>query len=93
MNEQEQIEMMRRCSSEIKQLRAQIDHLQPKADAYDNIAKLLGLLPVASRGYGEDLAWMLDKGIAEIEKAAAARKAREAREAAIREAVKPATTA
>lgn len=68
----EQIEMMRRTSAEIKQLRAQIAALQPKADAYDNMAALIGLLPKASRGYGEDLAWLLDKRIAELEAAAKA---------------------
>lgn len=67
MNEREQIEMMRRASSEIKNLRGQIDRLAPKADAYDKLSQVLALLPQPSRGYGEDVAWLLDKRISEIE--------------------------
>lgn len=67
--ETEFLEMMRRCSSEIKMLRGTIDHLQPKADAYDNMAALIALLPRTSRVVGEDVAWMLDKRIREIEAA------------------------
>lgn len=65
---QEAVQMMKRCSSEIKDLHALVARLQPKADAYDNISIVLGLLPRPSQGYGEDLAWMLDKRIAEMAK-------------------------
>lgn len=75
MNEREQIEMMRRASDEIKTLRAEIGRLQPKADAYEKLSQVLGLLPQPSRGYGEDVAWMLDKRIKEIEAGIAAEKA------------------
>jgi hypothetical protein len=68
MDDREAIEMMRRASAEIKLLRKQIDVLMPKADAYDMIGKILNLLPAASRGYGEDVAYMLDKRIKELEK-------------------------
>lgn len=43
---QEAIEMMNRCKAEIVGLRATIDRLQPKADAYDNMAIVLHLLPL-----------------------------------------------
>lgn len=63
---QEAIEMMNRCKAEIVGLRATIDRLQPKADAYDNLAIVLHLLPRASQGMGENLVWILDKRIREL---------------------------
>lgn len=65
-NNREMVEMMRRCSSEIRDLRAQIAFLKPKADAYDNLASVLRLLPQPPVGYSEDLAWTLDKRIKEL---------------------------
>lgn len=67
MTAREQVEMMGRASGEIKSLRAQIAALSPKADAYERLSQVLNLLPRPSQGYGEDVAWMLDKRIAEIE--------------------------
>lgn len=72
MNDNEAIQMMERSSSEIKALRARIASLEPKAHAYDSICTILGLLPRPSQGYGEDVAWMLDRRIGEIKKAMAA---------------------
>lgn len=70
MNDRDQIEMMARCSEEIKTLRAQIANLQPRADAYDNMATLLRVaVPRQSQGYGEDLAWKLDRTIEDMKKA------------------------
>lgn len=63
---QEAIQMMNRCKSEIVNLKAAIAHLQPKADAYDNLAAIVRLLPQPSQGYGEDLVWVLDKRIREL---------------------------
>lgn len=63
----EAIEMMNRCKHEIAGLRAVIERLQPKADAYDNIAAILRLLPQPSRGAGEDLVWLLEKRIRELQ--------------------------
>ena len=71
MHDKEAIEMMRRCMSEIKILRAEIDRLAPRAKAYDDISILLGLFPRPGISMSEDLAWVLDKRIREIEKAAA----------------------
>ncbi len=62
----EAIEMMNRCKSEIIGLRAAIDRLKPKADAYDNLAAVLRLLPQPSQGMGEDVVWTLNKRIEEL---------------------------
>lgn len=67
ISNKEAIEMMNRCKQEIISLRATIDRLQPKADAYDNLAIVLHLLPRQSMGMGENLVWVLDKRIRELE--------------------------
>lgn len=67
MTAAEAIQMMNRCRQEIVGLRATIDRLQPKADAYDNLVTVLRLLPRPSVGMGEDLVWVLDKRIRELE--------------------------
>lgn len=60
------IEMMNRCKEEIRSLRAVIDRLKPKAEAYDNLATLLRLLPQPGVAMGEDVVWILDKRIREL---------------------------
>lgn len=60
------IAMGRRASDEIKSLRARIDTLAPKAQAYDAINRILDLLPQRSMGMGEDIAWRIDQRIAEL---------------------------
>lgn len=67
MDTREAIEMMNRCKHEIIGLRATIDRLKPKAEAYDNLAILLGLLPKASIGMGEDVVWVIEKRIRELQ--------------------------
>lgn len=67
MDNQEAIEMMTRCKNEIISLRAMIDRLKPKADAYDNLATLLRLLPQPSIAMGEDMVWILDKRVRELQ--------------------------
>lgn len=67
MTNAEAIQMLQRCSEEIAMLRAQRDALAPKAEAYDAIVRILGLLPTQSRGYGEDLNWTIKKRIAELQ--------------------------
>lgn len=62
----ELLQVMKRCSQEIKDLRAHINYLKPKAEAYDCLSKVLGLLPGQGRGEGEDLAWRLDNRIGEL---------------------------
>lgn len=63
----EAIEMMNRCKHEIMGMQARIDYLQPKADAYDNLAAVLRLLPQKSVGMGENIVWTLDKRIQELQ--------------------------
>jgi hypothetical protein len=60
------MQMAQRCRDEIKELRARIAYLEPKADAYDNMSAVLRLLPQPSRGMSEDLVWRLDKRISEL---------------------------
>lgn len=67
MTNAEAIQMMERCKAEIISLRAVIARLEPKADAYDNLAAIVRLLPQRSVGMGEDLAWVLDKRIRELQ--------------------------
>lgn len=63
----EHIGMMNRCKKEIVGLRAHIERLQPKADAYDNLTAIIGLLPKGgSLGMSEDLVWALDRRIREL---------------------------
>jgi hypothetical protein len=66
MTDREAVDMMNRCKHEIINLKAVIAQLQPKADAYDNLAAIVRLLPQPSRGYGEDLVWVLEKRIREL---------------------------
>lgn len=63
---EEFIAMGRRASDEIKNLRARLDNLAPKAQAYDAINHILDLLPQRSMGEGEDIAWRIDQRIAEL---------------------------
>jgi hypothetical protein len=72
IDNREAIEMMNRCKDEIVRLRATIDRLQPKADAYDNLAIVLHLLPRPVIGMGEDIVWALKQRIRELEKPAPA---------------------
>lgn len=71
MNDLETIQMMRRCKDEIVTLRAQIEGLRPKAEAYESIVHILSLLPRQGIGMGENLVWVLDQRIREIEKSIA----------------------
>lgn len=66
ISNQEAIKMMSRCKHEIVSLKATISRLQPKAEAYDNIASVLSLLPRQSVGMSEDLIFVLDKRIREL---------------------------
>ena len=67
INNAEAIQMMNRCKQEILSLRAVIARLEPKADAYDNLVRVLRLLPQPSVGMGDDVVWILDERIRELE--------------------------
>lgn len=71
MDDKEALDMMRRCRDEIATLRAEVARLAAKADAYDSLATVLRMIPKPSVGYGEDLGWLLNKRIREIESASA----------------------
>jgi hypothetical protein len=57
------LNVARRSSEEIKALRAQIQFLAPKAQAYDSIVMILGLVPQQRQGMTEDLAFLLDRRV------------------------------
>lgn len=67
MKNAEAIQMMNLCKQEILNLRAVIARLEPKADAYDNLVRVLRLLPQPSVGMAKDMVWILDKRIRELE--------------------------
>lgn len=67
MTNDEAIEMMNRCKHEIMSQRREIEYLRPKAEAYDNLAAVLRLLPQPGRTMSEDLIWTLDKRIRELQ--------------------------
>lgn len=72
MNRTDTIQMMARCKNEIQMQRTAIAALSPKAEAYDLIKQILGLLPKQSQGYGEDMVYKLERAIleeAKVEKA------------------------
>ncbi len=69
MTDNDTIAMMRRCSVEIKMLRGRIVFLEPKAEGWDTLRQVLGLLPKPATGSGEDLAWKLDQEISSMEAA------------------------
>lgn len=68
-------EMMRRCADELKYLRRRIDELAPKAEAYDMLRQVLGLLPHPPTAVRADLIWLLEKRLGELEKEEAEAKA------------------
>jgi hypothetical protein len=68
VNEKEAVQMMYRCLHEVEGLRAVVSRLQPKAEAYDAVVKILGLLPDRAGGVmSEDIVWVLKKRIRELQ--------------------------
>lgn len=62
------IGMGRRAASEIKHLRAQVEALRPKAEAYDTITKIVGVaVGNGPQGYSEDIAWLIEREIEKVE--------------------------
>lgn len=68
MTDVETLRMMRRCSEEIKQLRARIAYLEPRAQGYEAMVSILGMMPSRPQGSAEDLAWRLDKDADALER-------------------------
>ncbi|MBG6172687.1 hypothetical protein IWQ55_000286 [Labrenzia sp. EL_208] len=69
MTNAEAIQMMERASQEIKGLRKQIGELGPKAEAYDALCTVIGLLPRRRGGESIDLAWELDNRVKQLKAA------------------------
>lgn len=67
MNDKEAIDMMHRCIDEIETQRRIVEHLSPKAEAYEVIRDIVRMGPKQTQGYGEDLVWRLKKKIAELQ--------------------------
>lgn len=67
MEDKEAIEMMNRCIDEIQTQRRIVEHLSPKAEAYEVIRDIVRMQPRATQGYGEDLVWRLKKKIEELQ--------------------------
>lgn len=59
-------DMAERAAQEIETLRLINEELTPKAQAFDAITTILGLLPQRGRGMSEDIAWMLRTRAAEL---------------------------
>jgi len=78
MDDKEAVKMMQRCKADILSLRAEIERLRPKAEAYESVAQILSLLPRQSQEMGENVVWTLDKRVREIEQEAARSVPREA---------------
>jgi len=67
MEDKEAIDMMQRCKNEIMMQRNQINALTPKAEAFEMLSQVMGYLPRKSQGYGEDLVWVLEKRIRDLQ--------------------------
>lgn len=67
MNDKEAIQMMQRCAHDLREARSQINNLAPRAEAYEVIRDIIRMLPKISQGYGEDLVWILEKKIKELQ--------------------------
>lgn len=61
-------EMIQRCIEEIEGLRRRLAIAEPKAEAYDTLRQVLGLLPRANQGFGEDMVWRLKLQLKELDK-------------------------
>lgn len=67
MEKAEAINMMERCRDEIRDLRATIERMAPKAEAWDQMCKVLNMMPSRMGGhYVEDLVGRLDRRISEL---------------------------
>lgn len=66
MKDRDVVDMIDNTIAEITMLRAEIARLAPKADAYDTITSILGLMPKPSQGHGVDIVWRLKKQADEL---------------------------
>lgn len=62
----ETLHTLTKARDEIRMLRQRVAELEPKAEAYAALLVLTQRLPSApSRAYGEDVAWQIDRLIAD----------------------------
>lgn len=68
MHDNQAIQMMQRCVEEITSLRGRLAIIEPKAEAYDLLSKVVGFVGDGgiSRGHGEDIVWRLKRQIEEL---------------------------
>lgn len=62
----EMAEMAERAAAEISDLRNSLTRIAPRAEAFDALQQVLGMMPRPSRGEGEDMAWRLKNRAAEL---------------------------
>lgn len=60
------VSMLNRCKHEILDLRRQLERAVPRAEAYDNLVKILRLLPQPGVGVSEDLVWRIEQRLREL---------------------------
>lgn len=67
MDDREAIQMMQRCVHELRDMRRMNKELAPAAEAFNVIRKIVHVALPESRGASEDLVWVLEKRIRELE--------------------------
>jgi hypothetical protein len=67
MDDKEAIQMMQRCAHDIRDLRRQVDALATKAEAYEALRDVIRMFPKQSQCYSEDIVWILEKKIKELQ--------------------------
>lgn len=67
MSRPELLHLLRVAHDEIVVLRRKVAELEPRARAYDNIDRIVGMIPYPSQGYGEDVAWRIKTVVERIE--------------------------
>lgn len=66
MERPELVRLLRMAHDEIITLRRQVADLEPRARAYDNIDRIIRMIPRAPQGHGEDVAWSLKQTVERI---------------------------
>jgi hypothetical protein len=52
--------LLQKACSDIRMLRDQVNFLQPKAEAWDVMSKVVQNMPNAPKGYGVDVRWEIE---------------------------------
>lgn len=90
MHDKETVQMMKRCRDEIRGLQARIDKLEPKAEAYMLVLKIIDMISSSvARPMKEDLSYTLDRRIQELEAEIRANEEAVKRELALKTGVHP----